>query len=182
MTQEEIKTKEALAFLGYNCDREVTSKELYFSYLGLSNRYNPETCVNDEYKDGEAFKKLNECYDYLKNDICRVNETIRNILDPQHKTYVYQKEKPQEAVKPEPVEAMPNNQNMNQNLNPTFREGNIMIADKPSFFGILLSILIPIYGIINYFIVKRVQPRASKWYLLIGIIGLILNMLLMFSI
>ena len=177
MTNEEIKTKEALACLGYSCNREVTSKELYYSYLGLKTRYNPETCVDEQYKDGLAYKRLNDCYEYLSENICRVNETIRNIIDPLHKTYVYQDEKPEEAKKPEVVPEI-----VNQNeagMRPNMNNMNVMIVDKPSVFSIILSILVPIYGIINYFLVKRLQPKASKWYLLIGIVGMILNMLIM---
>ena len=176
MTQEEIKTKEALATLGYNADREVTGKELYYSFLGLSNRYNPE--VNPTSGDTLMLRRVNDAYEYLSKNICRVNETIRNIIDPLHKTYIYQEEKPVEAEPINKTNPIDDNQSMNQNLNPQYR-GNLVIVDKPSVFGIILSILIPIYGIINFFIVRKVQPRASKWYLLIGIIGMILNMVIM---
>lgn len=177
MTNEEIKTKEALAYLGYNCDREVTGKELYYSYLGLKSRYNPETCVEEQYKDGVAYKKLNEYYDYLSKNICRVNETIRNIIDPAHKTYVYQEEAPKKEEAPEILD--PRTDEDEPGMKPSLNNMNVMIVDKPSIFSIILSIMVPIYGIINYFLVKRLQPKASKWYLLIGILGMILNMLVL---
>ena len=176
MTNEEIKTKEALAYLGYNCDREVTSKEIYYSYLGLKSRYNPETCTEAKYTDGEAYRRLEEAYSYLSADICRVNETIRNIIDPEHKTYVYQEEKPKEEKKPEVIDEMPK---QDQNINPSFNNMNVMIVDKPSILSILLSIMVPIFGIINYFMTKRLQPKASKWYLLIGILGMVLNLVML---
>ena len=173
MTNEEIKTKEALQYLGFKVDKEVTSKELYYAYLGLSNIYDPNKTDNPKYMDGEAFRLLNEHYNYVSSDICRTNETIRNILNPQNKTYEYQAEKPHQGIPAHENEA---NSAPAQN----YYKEVVVIKDKPSILNIILAFLVPLYGILNYFLVKRFMPKASKWYLIFGILGFIANILIMF--
>ena len=51
MTNQEIKTKNALAFMGYTEIREISKSELDLSFKALSHKMNPETTDIEKYKD-----------------------------------------------------------------------------------------------------------------------------------
>ena len=179
MTNQEIKTKEALSFMGYKELREISQSELDLSFKALSHKMNPETTTLEKYKDGKDYLLLLEYYNYL-SDIKRTNETIRNILDPENKTYDYQEEKPEikEEINDTNNQSFENSNtntanNYNEFGNPAFSQ--IKIADKPSIFSIILSLLFPIYGVLMFVFSRRITPKASKWYLIFGIIGFAIN-------
>ncbi|MGM9970021.1 MAG: hypothetical protein ACI35S_06470 [Anaeroplasma sp.] len=180
MTSEEIKVKEALEVLGYKEIREVTKKEIYYSFIGLEKIYNPQTCTNSEYINGDAYKRLQEAYEYLSNDICKTNELIRNILDPNHKEFVYSinYEKSNE-VKPEIIDDYKPNkkENINNNIN---NAQAVVLRDKPSIINLMLSFLVPFYGFLYYFLVKKMTTKAAKWYLVAALIGVIVNILILY--
>jgi hypothetical protein len=79
---DEKLTKEALMTLGFEV-REVSKRELELSYLALKDSY-----TNSGNK--ELLEKVNNAYQYLTKDIRVTNEVIRNILEPNNKTYFYQ--------------------------------------------------------------------------------------------
>lgn len=177
MTEQEIKTKNALAFIGYKEIREISKSELDLSFKALSYKMNPETTNIDKYKDGKDYLLLLEYYNYL-SDIKRTNETIRNILYPNEKTYDYQDEKPEtaEAIH----ENISNQAEANTNEIPNISIEEFKIPDRPSVLYIILSILFPIFGVLMFFLTRRITPKSSKVYLIISIVGYILNFGVMF--
>ena len=180
MTNQELKTTNALLFMGYTDLREISQSELDLSFKALSRRMNPETCTNEKYKDGKDYLLLLEYYNYL-SDIKRTNETIRNILDPENKTYQYQDEKPE--PKPEVIENLNPNPGMSNETpmdltKPQFNASSYYeIEDKPRIWIIVLSLLLPLYGLIMFFLSRRLTPKAAKWYLAFAIIGEVINVL-----
>lgn len=177
MTSQELKTKQALESLGFNELREVSKRELDFSYKALSERYQNNI---------ELLNRLNENYEYL-SDIKRTNETIRNILYPNEKTYLYQDEIPEEEIRKNIIDNNTNessNENVNQNLNESFNfeelRESVKIVDKPRAINIILSLLIPLYGILEFILVRKFLPKAAKWYLICGIIGYVISFIVMF--
>ena len=176
MTEQEIKTIEALNFMGYNDLREISKSELDLSFKALSNKMNPNTTTIEKYKDGNDYIKLVSYYSYL-SDIKRTNETIRNILDPSNKTYDYQDEKP-EIKQEEPIDndVKPSIVDSEGRRLPEFSD--IQIIDRPRIWIIILSFLLPIYGIIMFIFSRRLTPKASKWYLVFAIIGFVTNFIL----
>ena len=180
MTEQEIKTQQALIFMGYKELREISKSELDLSFKAMSYKINPETCTNEKYKDGKDYLLLLEYYNYL-SDIKRTNETIRNILNPENKTYQYQDEKPEEKVEENLLgenvvaDEIPNNQN--QGVRPTYTE--VQIIDRPSILSLILSFFIPIYGIIMFIFSRRITPKSAKWYLIVGIIGYVINFIIL---
>ena len=181
MTDQELKTTQALAFMGFNELKEISQSELDLSFKILSNRMNPETCKNEKYKDGKDYLLLLEYYNYL-NDIKRTNETIRNILDPENKTYQYQDEKPEakvEDINPEEPRQSMSNETPLDLKKPQFDAANYYeLEDKPRIWIIILSLLLPLYGLIMFFLSRRLTPKASKWYLTFAIIGEVINVLI----
>ena len=178
MTDQEIKTQEALNFMGYKELREISQSELDLSFKALSHKMNPETTTIEKYKDGKDYLLLLEYYNYL-NDIKRTNETIRNILDPENKTYDYQDEKPE--VKEEAVDnqaSINNNNQQSYNEYPNQGFSDVQIVDKPSILSIIISLLIPIYGVLMFVLSRRFTPKSSKWYLIFAIIGFSINVVL----
>lgn len=178
MTDQEIKTQEALNFMGYKELREISQSELDLSFKALSHKMNPETTTIEKYKDGKDYLLLLEYYNYL-NNIKRTNETIRNILDPENKTYDYQDEKPE--VKEEAVDnqaSINNNNQQSYNEYPKPGFSDVQIVDKPSILSIIISLLIPIYGVLMFVLSRRFTPKSSKWYLIFAIIGFSINVVL----
>ena len=179
MTEQEIKTQQALVFMGFTELKEISQSELDLTFKLMSNRMNPGTCSNEKYKDGKDYLLLLEYYNYL-SDIKRTNETIRNILDPNNKTYDYQDEKPKvEEEERDYINGLFTEEELknmeSNNSKPTYN-GGIEILDKPRFWIVLLSVLIPLYGILMFFLSKRLTPKAAKWYLVFAIIGYIINL------
>ncbi len=179
MTNQEIKTRDALAFIGYKELREISKSELDLSFKALSYKMNPETTTIEKYKDGKDYLLLLEYYKYL-SDIKRTNETIRNILYPDNKTYDYQDEKPQveEKIQSE-ADVRANTNNFEENPNVTFEEINI--PDKPSILYIILSFIFPIFGVIMFILTRIITPKSSKFYLIFGIVGYVINFILVLS-
>ena len=165
MTSQELKTKQALESLGFNELREVSKRELDFSYKALSERYQNNI---------ELLNGLNENYEYL-SDIKRTNETIRNILYPNEKTYLYQEEIPEEEIRKNIID-----NNINESFNFEELRENVKIVDKPRAINIILSLLIPLYGILEFILVRKFLPKAAKWYLICGIIGYVISFIVMF--
>ena len=179
MTEQEIKTQQALVFMGFTELKEISQSELDLTFKVMSNRMNPETCSNEKYKDGKDYLLLLEYYNYL-SDIKRTNETIRNILDPNNKTYDYQDEKPKvEEEERDYINGLFTEEELknmeSNNSKPTYN-GGIEILDKPRFWIVLLSVLFPLYGILMFFLSRRLTPKAAKWYLVFAIIGYIINL------
>lgn len=165
---DEKLTKEALMTLGFEV-REVSKRELELSYLALKDSY-----TNSGNK--ELLEKVNNAYQYLTKDIRVTNEVIRNILEPNNKTYFYQENKEEKIEKEEKVvegEVIDNKPTYNPNL------GDIKVIDKPSLAIFLLSLFMPVYGILNFAALKRIMPKASKFYLVAGILGFVLEILLL---
>ena len=183
MTEQEIKTQQALVFMGYKELKEISKSDLDLSFKALSYKMNPTTASNPKYQDGNDYLKLLEYYNYL-SDIKRTNETIRNILNPNEKTYLYQDEKPEE--KKEEL----NNDNINEASygdHDLFKDNLIIleevkIVDKPRFFLILLSFIMPLFGIVMFILNRSIMPKASKFYLIFGILGYIFNVVSIFII
>jgi len=184
---QELKTKIALEFMGFTELREISQSELDLSFKVKSHKYNPETCTNEKYKDGKDYLLLLEYYNYL-SDIKRTNETIRNIINPDEKTYQYQDEKPK--VEDEfkdglfKEEDFINDSNTTNNSNQEFNEApkpqyvNVQVVDRPRIWIIIISLLIPLFGIIMFALSKPLTPKAAKWYLIFAIIGFIINLIL----
>lgn len=172
MTEQELKTKNALAFMGYTEIREISKSELDLSFKALSYKMNPETTDIEKYKDGKDYILLLDYYNYL-SDIKRTNETIRNILFPDSKTYEYQDEKPQ-------VEATVEAEGTASEAKPNIQFEEIKIPDKPSVLYIILSILFPIFGVLMFILTRRITPKSSKVYLIVAIVGYVLNFISIF--
>jgi len=179
MTLVEEKTKEALEALGIGIKREVTLKELEFSFMGLERRYSPEYTLDEKYKDGIYFNKLKAHFEYVASDICRTNEAIRNILDPDNKTYEYQ-EKPIDILNDSV--SYPNNYNydeLNELQNETLKNIKNNVFDFEDLAGLIYikSLISPDkgyekikhvvideaqdFGEFNFFVLKNVLPFAT---------------------
>ena len=197
MTLVEIKTKEALDALGIGTSKEVTSRDLQFVFLGLERKYSPEYTQNELYKDGVKFNELKAYYEYVSSDICRTNEAIRNIIDPDNATYEYQ-DNPN--INTEVINELEDSNNTNSSYNslegsspnqygreanlsytnekPTYNPNayyDYQMQDKVSIMTVMLIFLFPLYGLVVFFMFRKIKPKSSKWYLFWTIIGFILN-------
>ena len=172
MTEFELEDKvlQSLSLLGLET-KEVSKMDLEYTYIGLANKYNPK----NEDGNAEMFKKVTDAYNFLNEDICRTNEVINNILNPNNKTYFYTTpdKKVQEEVKEEII---------NEDVKPEkgvkyidTPNGKIKIVDKPSPLNMVLSLLVPLYGILNFFLIVKFMKRAAIVYLLCAIVGIELN-------
>ena len=172
MNNEELMVSEALNYFGFGI-REVSQRELKYTFLSFDNELNPNTCTNEMYKDGIEYNKMLKYYDLIK-DVRKTNEIVHNILSPNHKEHFYTEgEKTEEVINPEIVDEIPHQERMNQNP-----FGDVKIVDKPSVFSILISLLLPIYGLISSILVRPLMPKASRWYLVFAILGFVLNFIL----
>ena len=175
MNNEELKVKEALEYFGFGV-REVSSKELKYTYLSFENRLNPNTCDNEIYKDGIEYNKMLAYYEEIK-DVRRTNEIVHNILNPEHKEHFYTEGEKVEVINPEIID---NNEEQPIPEGVRVRLGDIRIVDRPSLMTSLISILVPIYGFIASVMIRPIKPKASRWYLVFGLIGFIVNLVLMY--
>lgn len=196
MTLVEIKTKEALDALAIGTSKEVTSRDLQFAFMGLERKYSPEYTQEDIYKDGVKFNELKAYYEYVSSDICRTNEAIRNIIDPEHATYEYQDRPNINNATLNDIEGNANSISGNYNTldgvnsygtqanvsynneKPTFNPNayyGYQEQDKVSIMTIMLIFLMPIYGLIVFFMFRKFKPKASKWYLFWTVIAFIAN-------
>lgn len=163
MTDIEEKTYNALRVLGINELREVDAKTLKQAYLKQAKLYHPDTCQNEKYKDGKMFNLVKQSYDFLNEDINRTNENINNILNPNNKTYNYNQEY-----------AYNSNYNYQNNYN-YYQQPNYKIIDKPSILTLIFCLFIPFIGFFMAILTRRTMPKASKWYLLTSIFGILLS-------
>lgn len=160
MTENETKTYNSLKLLGFNELKEINERELKQAYLKAAKLYHPDTCQNEVYKDGKMFNSVKEAYDYLAKDMLCTNETIRNIMNPESKTYNYQTNDSY---------SYSNNSGYNgySNFNTEFRRP----ADRPSLFNLLLFFIMPYMGFFMALMTRRFMPKSSKWYILTSIIS-----------
>lgn len=168
MTDVENKTVNYLKLLGFNELSTIDEKTLKQAYLKNAKIYHPDTCQNESYKDGKMFSAIKEAYDFLSNDINRTNETINNILNPNNKTYNYQDE------------FMYENQYANGGTpfqGYAFYSGqNIKPKDKPSIFSMFLCFIMPFMGFFMFVMTKRIMPKASKWYAIASVLGIVVTL------
>lgn len=178
---EEVKVLDALQELEIKPDHNIEESELKKSYLRLAKMYHPDTCSDNRYKDGSEFSKMKDSYDYIKNNINLANEVINNTINPDNKTYNYY-----------------SNSNtfsgFNSNsYNTSYQNGQTYYyyysydpkkngegyKDKfsPSIITSIFSLFIPFVGIINYFLFGRLFKKNARFYLLLSIIGIALNLL-----
>ena len=172
MTEFELEDKvlQSLTLLGLEI-KEVSKMDLEYTYIGLANKYNPKN------EDGnvEMFKKVTDAYNFLNEDICATNEVINNILNPENKTYFYTK-KDEVIVEEAPQQEI--HQDVKEEKNVKYIDtpnGKIKIIDKPSPLNMVLSLLVPLYGILNFFLIVKYMKRAAIVYLICAIVGLALN-------
>ena len=168
---DELMTKESLKTLGFEV-REVSKRELELSYIALKDKY--ETNSNKK-----LLEKVTSAYNYLTKDIRVTNEVIRNILDPLNKTYIYE-EKPEGFI--EEKKEDDSNEDI-RDSRPVYnnRQGEIKVIDKPSVFIFVMCVFLPVYGFLNFAALKRLMPKSSKVYLVAGILGFILEILLLIA-
>lgn len=66
---------------------------------------------------------------------------------------------------------------------PDTYQGLIMAEfDKANFILIFLSVFVPIVGIVLYFVKKDLEPNAAKTYLGCAIAGIVIGLVVTFSI
>lgn len=168
MASEEKKVLEALNYFGFEV-KELSSRELQYTYLSFKSNLSG---------DESEYKKLENYYAELK-DIRRTNEIIHNIQDPEHKEHWYtENEEKVEEVKPEIIDGPIPNERPEQVLRTNM--GDIKIVDKPSILNIIISLLIPLYGFLTSIVVRSFMPKASRWYLVFAIIGVVINFAIIF--
>lgn len=177
MTEQEEKTIKYLGILGCSTTDEVTANDLKISYNVLKERYK---------ENQNALDKIEEAYNYL-SDIKRTNETIRNINNPEIKTYQYQTERPEvidltedEEKQKEPKQENNQNQDSSFIFNMNQEQKQVKVKDRPSILSMVLSLLVPFFGLLSFVFLKKILPKSAKWYLIIAIIGFILEFALEF--
>ncbi len=183
MTELELQYKEALEYFGFEI-KEITKRDLDFTYRAYEERMNPKTTIFDGYKDGKEYEKMQKYYELL-SDIRKTNEVINNILNPK------EEKKPDIIIEnPEIVDSYEKSENNfnyknNYNTNHDSVKGysgyqSETLVDRPRILSLLLSLLLPIYGIIISIATWRIAPKSAKWYLVFGIIGSVLSFVLEF--
>lgn len=177
---EEVKVLEALKELEIKPDHNIDEAEIKKSYLRLAKLYHPDTCNDEQYKDGNKFSSMKDSYDYIKNNMNLANEVINNTINPNNKTYNYYRN--------------PNSfNNFNYNsYNTSYQNGQTYYyysfdpnKDKkeykdvfsPSIIKSIFSLCVPFVGIINYFIFGKLFKKNARFYLLLSFIGIVLNIL-----
>lgn len=71
------KIKNSLELLELEKEERLDFNILKKAYLKTSKKYHPDIC-EDEYKDGVMFKKVNEAYLFLKDNISLANDFLIN--------------------------------------------------------------------------------------------------------
>ena len=71
------KIKNSLELLELEKEEHLDFNILKKAYLKTSKKYHPDIC-EDEYKDGVMFKKVNEAYLFLKDNISLANDFLIN--------------------------------------------------------------------------------------------------------
>ena len=177
MTREENKAINYLLILEIIPNHFVTRLELKNQFLSLSNKY------NNENNDSKIYLKLKEAYDYLYDHMELLNEAIHNKLNPDEETHNHSfyyaeeetkevKDLPNTEEKPKPV--------INSNVVPNPNEMPL-IEDRPSIFMAILALISPLLGILFFIITKKVTPKSSWLYLVLGIISLVVSYILLMN-
>ena len=165
MTSRE-KILQCLSILDVSYEKEITLLDIKQKYLYFAKIYNPE---NEGYEDGKKYYEMKAAYDSLYDHIDLVNEEINRI-----NSGVPDSEK---VVVEEKVEEVKNETfDQNQQIPRPTPITDIQVKDRPTVFGVLMSILSPIVGVILFAILRRAAPKASLVYLIIGILGFVLNL------
>lgn len=168
MTKRE-KIFKYLQILGVEPKENITLMDLKQQYLLLAKKYNPE---NEEYKDGKKYYEMKDAYDYLYDHIDSVNEEIHNKLnnipDPEDIKVI-------EEVKEEKI----NNDNDFVRVN-NLPNSDLQVKDRPTVFGILLSLISPLIGLFMFLMLRKVTPKTSFLYLALAIISFAINFVLVF--
>ena len=157
-----------LSILDINPTGNITLMDLKQKYLYFAKLYSPEV---EEYKDGKKYYEMKMAYDYLYDHIDLVNEEIKKINSgiPDIEKEVKQEPKV-EVIDEAPKQSQ-------ERINP-FPTGDLKVQDRPSVFGILMSILSPLVGFILFGLLRGVAPKSSIVYLIIAIVGLVINILI----
>ena len=186
MTKTQEEYLYALNYFGFEL-KEITKRDLDIVYSAYEEKLNPEKTTIEEYKNGYEYKTMLRYYNLL-SDIRKTNEVIDEILNPKPEVEVINNPEILDNYEPkgEASASFNNNQSYNNadnysneaKLDPRYTPDGIL--DRPSPLSIILAILIPLYGILISIFTWRLAPKASKWYLLCGIIGFILNFIIYF--
>ncbi len=169
MTKEQQEYVYALKYFGFEI-KELTQRELDIVFSAYNQKLNPKLTVYEEYKNGYEYNVMLKYYNLL-SDIRKTNDVINSILNP--KT---------EEIKPEILDQDEFNKSFNneEKIKNEERIYNSLpkteILDRPSPISIILSILLPIYGILISIFSWKITPKSAKWYLVFAIIGMIINM------
>lgn len=168
MTREETKAINYLLIMEIIPNHPVTRLELKEQFLLLADKY------NNENKDSKIYFKVKEAYDYLYDHMELLNEAIHNKLNPENETHnhslYYVDYEPKKEVEPkveDPNVATPVTGNLATNPNDM-----PLIQDRPSIFMAILALTSPLLGVLFFIITKKVTPKSSWLYLVLGIISL----------
>lgn len=167
----EKEVLESLNILNIKPDHNLEENEIKKAYLKLAKIYHPDTCICEEYKDGVMFSKLNSSYDYLKNNLDYANEVIYNRLNPSNKKHNYYND--------DNAYYNYNEYNNFNNYKYYYSNNDIKIEDKlhPNLISSIFSLIIPVFGFINYFLFRKVFKKNARFYLMLSIIGILINIL-----
>ena len=156
------KIIDALKFFNLEI-KEISSRDLHLVYLGYKNKYENNI---------EMLNKIELNYLILK-DIQKTNDAINNYLNPKV-----------EEVKTEVVEIEENinKEEINETIKPKYDPYNepVEIKDRPTVFGTVFALLIPLYGLFIFFFLRRITPKTAKFYLVLAIIGYIISFVMLF--
>ena len=171
MTIEEKKVLDALHIMELTPDHTITRLELKESFLSLSEKY---------MDNSEKYNKMKNAYDYLYDHMELLNEAIHNKLNPENETHnhsLYYVDEPVKEVEPKVEDtnvATPVTGNLATNPNDM-----PLIQDRPSIFMAILALTSPLLGLLFFIITKKVTPKSSWLYLILGIISLGLSYFLL---
>lgn len=154
MTYKE-KVNSYLRILNINPDHEITRKELKANYLELIKEHPVDT-------DSKKYYEIKDAYDYLYDNIEMIEEAL-NELDIVEEVTLPNVE-PKEIEEPVVVPPM----------------SDVKVKDRPTLFAILFSILSPIMGIVMFFMLRKVTPKSSWLYLVLGLLSFALSVWVFF--
>lgn len=82
------KLKEYLNLLELSDIASIDESILKKNYIRLSKKYHPDVC-DEEYKDGVMFKKVNEAYNYIKDNLSLINDYLKEPSKYEQREYQY---------------------------------------------------------------------------------------------
>lgn len=138
---------EALKIMEIEPDHLLTHDELKKKYLSLAKKYHPDS--NSIYSNSDMFSKMKSAYDYLNDNIEYVNETIKMM---NNKEYQY------DNIYNDTIE---------------ISEEDFRKYDKISLITLIISFILPLYGILIYLVRRILFPSSSKLYLIASVLGII---------